>query len=203
MRASLCRNCGNAAPLRFPIERAIKRVLSLFLSWCKIIFDEICGHKGQIVLQAQCDLSKYLATYMYYTTQVPKLVSRQFEDEVILANFETGIYYSLTGTGADIWLGLRSGATVQEIVTAFLTLDGADVKDVEQSITSFIEQLLAEKIIIPQEQRLDVTSWSPQFTVSFSQPVLERFDDLRELLFLDPVHDVSEAGWPVRAKDGI
>ena len=131
------------------------------------------------------------------------LVSRQFEDEVILANFETGIYYSLTGTGADIWLGLRAGATVREIVAALSGLDGADVDGVEQSITSFIEQLLAEKIIIPQEQRLDVTSWSPQFTGSFLPPVLERFDDLRELLFLDPVHDVSEAGWPVRAKDAI
>jgi len=140
---------------------------------------------------------------MYYTTQVPMLVSRQFDDEVILANFETGIYYSLTGIAVDIWLGLRSGATVKEIVTAFAAFDGPDVEDIEQSIASFIEQLLNEKIIIPQEQRPDVTSWSPQFTISFSRPVLERFDDLRELLFLDPVHDVSEAGWPVRAKDGI
>ena len=40
---------------------------------------------------------------MYYTTQVPMVVSRQFDTEVIIANFETGIYYSLTGTAADIW----------------------------------------------------------------------------------------------------
>jgi hypothetical protein len=136
---------------------------------------------------------------MYYTTQVPMLVSRQFENEVILANFETGIYYSLTGTGVDIWLGLRSGAAVYDIVTALSALDGSDAEEVQQSVTSFIEQLLAERIISPQEPRLSAASWSPEFTVSFSRPVLERFDDLRELLFLDPVHDVSEAGWPVRA----
>ncbi len=140
---------------------------------------------------------------MYYTTQVPMLVSRQFEDEVILANFETGIYYSLTGTGADIWLGIQSGATVKEIVAAFSVLDVKDVEDMKQSVTSFIDQLRAERIIMPHATRPDRKSWCPQFTVSFSQPVLERFDDLRELLFLDPVHDVGEAGWPVRATDGV
>jgi Coenzyme PQQ synthesis protein D (PqqD) len=139
---------------------------------------------------------------VHYTTQVPMLVSRQFDDEVILANFETGIYYSLIGTAADIWLGLQSGARVEEIVKAFEMLRAQGTADTKQSITSFIEQLLAEKIIAPNGGILDPQPWYPQFSNPFSPPVLDRFDDLRDLLFLDPVHDVSNAGWPVQAKDG-
>jgi hypothetical protein len=140
---------------------------------------------------------------MHYTTQVPMLVSRQFDDEVILANFETGIYYSLAATAADIWLGLKSGATVEDLVTAFAAQDGANgVEDRRQSIAGFIDELLTEKIILPHEGVPDPQPWSPQFSKSFLQPVLNRYDDLRDLLFLDPVHDVSEAGWPAQAKDG-
>jgi hypothetical protein len=139
---------------------------------------------------------------MYYTTQVPMVVSRQFDTEVIIANFETGLYYSLTGTAADIWLGLESGASVDEIIMAFVALGTEDVEASKQLIASFIENLLNEKIIMPCVGVPASQPWSAQFSKSFSLPVLDRFDDLRELLFLDPVHDVSEAGWPV-VKDGV
>ena len=139
---------------------------------------------------------------MYYTTQVPMVVRRQFDTEVIIANFETGLYYSLTGAAADIWLGLESGASVDEIIMAVVALGTEDVEASKQLITSFIASLLNEQIIMPCLGAPPSRPWSPQFGKSFSLPVLDRFDDLRELLFLDPVHDVSEAGWPV-VKDVI
>jgi hypothetical protein len=37
--------------------------------------------------------------------------------------------------------------------------------------------------------------------VPFEPPILERFDDMQELLLLDPVHEVSdEEGWPARSE---
>jgi hypothetical protein len=33
-------------------------------------------------------------------------------------------------------------------------------------------------------------------------PVLERYTDMQELLFLDPIHDVDESGWPHRKVEG-
>src|SRR5580658_2946288 len=130
------------------------------------------------------------------------LVSRQFDDEGILANFDTGIYYSLTDTAADVWLGLKSGATVEDIAAAFAKLGGESFEDCKRSVAGFVEVLLAEEMIMPLEGAIDRQPWSPQYSSSFSQPALNRFEDLRDLLFLDPVHDVSEAGWPMRAKDG-
>jgi hypothetical protein len=35
----------------------------------------------------------------------------------------------------------------------------------------------------------------------YRSPAIERFDDLEELLVLDPIHEVDEAGWPVTPAD--
>jgi len=138
---------------------------------------------------------------MYYATQAPKVVSRQFDDEIIVANFETGIYYSLTGTAADIWLGLGCCATIEEIASALEAIDSQHTENITEIVKNFVEKLLNEKIIIPLDRAPDRGPWAPQFSTPFSRPALERFDDLRDLLFLDPVHDVSDAGWPMQAKN--
>ena len=41
----------------------------------------------------------------------------------------------------------------------------------------------------------------PAVTVVPGEPVLEKYTDMQELLLLDPIHDVEEAGWP-KAKPG-
>ena len=138
---------------------------------------------------------------MYYTTKLPTLHSQQFDDEVLIANFETGLYYSLTRTAADIWLGLKSGASMDEIVAALSALGAPDATTMKEDVHSFIEKLVIEQIIAPHSGTPVRQAWFPQFSNPFSQPVLDRFDDLQELLLQDPVHDVSEAGWPTPAKD--
>jgi hypothetical protein len=136
-----------------------------------------------------------------YTTQVSKLVTRQFDDEIILANFDTGIYYSLIGTGADIWLGLKAGANVEEIAAAFAKSVTPEHTVTTEQISTFIDELVTENIIAPHEGNPGREPWSIQFGNPPSPPTLDRFDDLRDLLLLDPVHDVSEGGWPLKAPD--
>ena len=128
------------------------------------------------------------------------LVSRQFGNEVVLANYQTGIYYSLTGTGADIWLGLKAGTPVDEIAAAFSSNCSVARDAVDPVIRTFVDRLLAEGIIAPFDSIPERRDWSPA-SAGFAEPVLERYDDLRDLLLLDPVHDVSESGWPLRKSD--
>jgi hypothetical protein len=137
--------------------------------------------------------------FVRYTTQLPKLASQQFDDEIVVANFETGIYYSLIGTAADIWLGLKAGLAAEALAAAF---SNCEAPDAAESVKNFVEELRAENIIAPCDNDSPPEAWSPQFSNPFSKPVLDRFDDLRDLIFLDPVHDVSDAGWPIRVTDG-
>jgi hypothetical protein len=137
----------------------------------------------------------------FFSTNVPMLVGRQFGDEVVLANYETGLYYSMTDTAAKIWLGLKAGLSAEEVVGAFANCHATDAKIVEASVADFVDRLSAERIIVPAAQAGERQDWHLVETGQFRPPELERYDDLRDLLLLDPVHDVDEAGWPVRTSD--
>lgn len=137
---------------------------------------------------------------MYFSTSVPMLISRQFGDEIVLANYESGIYYNLGGTGAQIWQGLAAGKSVDEIVGGFAA-GSADRLTVDGDVRRFVDHLVAEGIIVPSDRAAAVDDWLPSLSDGFAAPVLERFDDLRDLLLVDPIHDVGEAGWPLRSGD--
>ena len=138
---------------------------------------------------------------MFFSTSVPMLISRQFDDEVVLANYASGIYYNLDGTGAQIWLGIDAGKTIEEIVEAFATTLDVETSTVDGSVRSFVDHLLAEGIIVSGQPSSSGNAWSPTVSGAFAAPKLERFDDLRDLLLLDPIHGVGENGWPLRGGD--
>jgi hypothetical protein len=138
---------------------------------------------------------------MFFSTSVPMLVSRQFGNEVVLANYASGIYYNLDGTGAQIWLGIQAGKTVDQIIDGFSATAGADRSVVDQVVWTFVDRLLREGIIMPGSPASSSKDWSPVMSGEFLVPQLERFDDLRDLLLLDPIHDVGENGWPLRGGD--
>ncbi|MGC4005480.1 MAG: PqqD family protein [Pirellulales bacterium] len=66
---------------------------------------------------------EYAKQIMALTTSVPLLISQQFDSEVVLANYQNGVYYNLDGSAAQIWLGLKAGRTVEEIAAAFTASD--------------------------------------------------------------------------------
>ena len=35
----------------------------------------------------------------------------------------------------------------------------------------------------------------------YTAPAVQKYDDLEDLLLLDPIHEVDEAGWPVARAD--
>jgi hypothetical protein len=169
--------------------------MSLTVVGCRSVWHNSARKRDELLMER---------VSVYYSTQVPRVAVQEFDDEVLLANFETGVYYSLTGSAAAIWLGLKSGATVEEIAAAFTAFEAQNNLPTAEVVRNFVEKLLTEKIIAPSPGVPDRQPWHPQSSTSFSLPVLDRFDDLRDLLLLDPVHDVSQAGWPrpMKARDG-
>ena len=122
------------------------------------------------------------------------LVSQQFGDEIVVANYKSGIYYSLTGSAVDIWLGLKAGHAVDEVAAALkpASLDGSG------TVRTFVDSLVAEDLIQELPEPPVRQEWAPLPGTAAVKPSVERFDDLRDLLLLDPVHEVGEQGWPIR-----
>jgi hypothetical protein len=113
------------------------------------------------------------------------------EEEIVAINFSTGVVFSLTGTGAEIWRLLLQGHGRDAVASAYA--QQADDSGVRAQIEGFIAALIEAELLVP----LDAAPVDEPPTVGqFSAPVLEKFDDMAELFQLDPIHEVSDRGWP-------
>ncbi len=124
----------------------------------------------------------------------PQVISRDFGDEMVVANLDTGLFYSLGGSAPAIWSGLLAGHTGRQIAAA---LFGSDPATHVTAVARCVSELLAEQLLIPAESTAITAAAAAPAAIAFAEPSLERFDDLQGLLLVDPIHDVSEAGWPV------
>lgn len=135
---------------------------------------------------------------LYRIHPSPNIGARSFGDEVVVANFVTGVYYSLLGSAAQVWEGLMAGLPLDRVAGEVAAVAGLDPAAFTEASEKLAADLLAEGLVQP----LDVAgegAWSPApppTGEAYALPVLERFTDMQDLLILDPVHDVEEMGWP-------
>lgn len=129
---------------------------------------------------------------MAYTTAGTAIIYELLDDEVIIANLDAGIYYSIRGSGILIWQLLMAGYTLPSIEALFAEKYGA-----LSSLHLFVERLVQEGLLVAQQNSSPIAcalSWP----ASFSPPTFERYDEMKNLLMLDPIHEVDEQGWPSR-----
>jgi hypothetical protein len=125
----------------------------------------------------------------------PDVVYELFDEEAVIVNLETGTYYSARGGGPAIWAALANGVEFETVERAYANADG----DVE-ALRRFVEELKSEKLLAPADGE-GVAPADAGFSGDATEPTLERYADMQDLLMLDPVHDVDPKGWPV-AKEG-
>jgi hypothetical protein len=116
---------------------------------------------------------------------------------VIVANFLTGVYYSLLGSAAQIWDGLMAGVPLDRVVREVGGLSETALDSFTEAADRLVKDLEAEKLIVPADGAVE-SPWAPIAAPSgvYGLPALERFTDMQDLLLLDPVHEVEEMGWP-------
>lgn len=127
------------------------------------------------------------------------IISDVFGEEVVLVNLESGVYYSLRDSAAQIWIRLINQYSPTEIVVDLIQIYKVDENDLISDINLFFTQLLEVKIIkiALETEKKSIEFNSKEILVPYTSPVLETFSDMQEILLLDPVHDVDKAGWPI------
>jgi hypothetical protein len=128
----------------------------------------------------------------------PSVVSETIDGDVVIINLALGTYFSIRGTGGHVWQALLSGRDLQEI-TRCINHMGLGADDVAGDIERFVETLVAEGLLRSSTKtgRSDAAASDPLPRLeAYEAPVLEKFTDMKELLLLDPIHDVDEKGWP-------
>ncbi len=130
--------------------------------------------------------------FMAYTTPGTAIIHELLDDEVIIANLDDGIYYSIRGSGILVWQLLLAGHTLSAIESLFSEKYGE-----VPSLSPFLDRLLENNLLVAEEclsPSLPPLNWP----AAFSPPELERYDEMKNLLMLDPIHEVDEQGWPQR-----
>ncbi|OGQ82749.1 MAG: hypothetical protein A3F90_06785 [Deltaproteobacteria bacterium RIFCSPLOWO2_12_FULL_60_19] len=139
-----------------------------------------------------------------------KVLHQMIDGEVVIINLDTGNYYSLRGTGAALWSAVEHGAAIREIVGALARKYQAAADVLERSVADFVEQLQREGLIEACGDGSDLEELppaaeetSPGRPVAFEPPTLEKYEDMQDLILLDPVHEVDEEkGWPYAKRPG-
>jgi hypothetical protein len=140
---------------------------------------------------------------------VPTVVHETIDDETIIIHLGTGAYYSLEGSGAEVWTLLddgdrdrdEGGRERDEIISAVQGRYDADPTLVERTVLDLLDQLVAEGVVVEAEAaRPTVAPVAGNDRLGgdpFQAPVLHKYTDMQEFMLVDPLHEVDEqAGWP-------
>jgi hypothetical protein len=126
------------------------------------------------------------------------VVHETIDGETILIHLGSGTYYSLDGVGSEVWVALAPGTTREQLLAGAIERFTGNPEEVEVGLSSLLEDLLREGLLVEDEGGTAVESSSfPPGKVPFTAPVLHVYTDMQEFMLVDPLHDVDEvAGWP-------
>ncbi len=133
-----------------------------------------------------------------------QVVHETIEGEVILIQLSQANYYSLAGSGKEIWemicAGVRPAAIAERLEAAYPQHKGDIPGDVERLLTQLRDEGLVR----------ETSPGTPSASSNGSPPVdapapaggeyvpakLEKYTDMQDFLLVDPIHDVAPEGWP-------
>jgi hypothetical protein len=138
-----------------------------------------------------------------YRVNEPQVVHQTVDEETVIVDLGTGSYFSLRGSAQVIWSALERGLDVPAVVDAVGGRFEGSPDEIGPLVESFVSKLAEDRLIVGLDGRGTTVAPPPDAASrsvdrpAFEAPVIERFDDLQDLILLDPVHEVSEEqGWP-------
>jgi hypothetical protein len=137
----------------------------------------------------------------YYEINAPAVISEPMDEELVVINLNSGCYYSLNKTAAQLWIYLEYGSSLNQAARHVARLYGSGEAPVLADFTSFVDCLMEEGLIRTGESgHTNGLLLKEGQGKSYLKPSFEKYSDMQEMLLLDPIHEVSEAGWPHKGK---
>jgi hypothetical protein len=131
----------------------------------------------------------------------PRIVDETIDGEALIMDMVSGAYYGCDGASAFAWLALAGGATTDEVATALSERFGMSGDQLRTSVDDFVGTLVGHQLLVdrgdeaPEPFDDAVAAYDGGYEPAEALAV-DAFTDLADLILLDPVHDVTEAGWP-------
>ena len=133
----------------------------------------------------------------------PNVIHDTIDGEVVAINLDTGTYYSLRGSAAAIWSALQCHPVPEAVVTELAALYAAEPAILETAVARLLSELGDEGLLVASDDEppfqaspAPAGATPPADHAPFDEPVLEKFEDMQDLILLDPIFQVDDAGWP-------
>ncbi len=143
-----------------------------------------------------------------FKVNTPTVTHETIDGEAVIINLDSGNYYSLVDVGSFIWGLVENGASANEVQNQVLQTYQGSPSDIDRGVQELLAALQQENLIVPvngaaevSELAVAVPSNNHHEKPSFNPPSLHKYSDMQELLLLDPIHDVDDAGWPKPVPD--
>jgi len=138
-----------------------------------------------------------------FRVNTPTVTHETIDGEAVIINLDSGNYYSLVDVGSFVWGLIEKGASASELRNVVLQSYQGNDSDVDRGVEELLAQLQQENLIVPVDgtgaldlAHLELPSNNGHEKPAFNPPLLHKYSDMQELLLLDPIHDVDDAGWP-------
>jgi hypothetical protein len=137
-----------------------------------------------------------------YRVNTSQVINEVIDGEAIMINLATGSYYSLDRVGAEVWSLVEASLSVDRIQAELGRRYDAEPDDIRRGVDDLFQRLSSEELVVPcADGDADADGgFSPEPATAprqpFQAPRLEKFTDMRDLILLDPVHEVDSRGWP-------
>ncbi|PWG05799.1 hypothetical protein [Polaribacter aquimarinus] len=119
---------------------------------------------------------------MSYIVLNPRHIADAFDRDIIIANLDSGIYYTLTGSICKLFNDLPINKS-----------EALNLVNEDESMIKVYNQLIEEEIFIESPVEIDFNIKG--LNSKDSPSMLKKFDDLQDLLVLDPIHEVESEKW--------
>lgn len=141
----------------------------------------------------------------FFRINTPHVISETIDGETIIINLESGNYYSLNKMGGEIWNAIGSWVSKEKIFVGLAKRHAEPLLKISEAVQAFIQVLLNENLIVPAPEEIQGSPASYPAEANapsppFEKPELQKYDDMQDLLLLDPIHDVDETGWPATSE---
>ncbi|MES3035471.1 MAG: PqqD family protein [Gemmatimonadota bacterium] len=138
------------------------------------------------------------ASAQQFRLNAPLAVSEMIDGEAVIMNMDSGHYFSARGLAGVLWEWTITGCAVDAMANTLASAFPGE--PVHQDIGDFIQSLQSHALVVPMPSTLaSATPDAAELATvgAYQRPVIDVFTDMQDLLLLDPIHDVGEAGWPM------
>jgi Coenzyme PQQ synthesis protein D (PqqD) len=130
-----------------------------------------------------------------------EIVAEVIGGEAVIINLASGIYYSLDGAGGLAWAMLAAGHPRAAVAEAIASRYGIPGEQAATELSALIADLESENLMQPADSNganpADVPEDAlPPADSAYAAPRLQRFEDMGELLAVDPpMPQVAQSPW--------